>query len=91
MTDGTRRLWLAAGWILVAAVWYLSLTPAPPELLPPFRASDKVGHALAYLILMLWQIPIAERSFEVLDLTADCAGVIIGGCLIELNQQQELT
>lgn len=60
MTDGDlrsqlvlRRTWLAVGWLLVAAVLYLSLTPFPPPL-PPFANSDKFEHALAYLVLMLW-------------------------------------
>ena len=49
-------LWLATGWLLVAAVVYLSLTPAPPKLEVP--ASDKVGHVVAYAVLMFWFIQI---------------------------------
>jgi glycopeptide antibiotics resistance protein len=32
-------------------VW-LSLTPSPPKV--DFEASDKVGHVLAYAVLMFW-------------------------------------
>jgi VanZ family protein len=37
---------------MVAAIAWLSLTPAPPTL--DFRESDKVGHFLAYGALMFW-------------------------------------
>jgi glycopeptide antibiotics resistance protein len=37
---------------MVAAIVWLSLTPAPPTL--DFRESDKVGHFLAYGGVMFW-------------------------------------
>lgn len=37
---------------MVAAIVWLSLTPAPPEL--DFEHSDKLGHLLAYGMLMFW-------------------------------------
>ena len=43
---------MAAGWALVAAILYLSLTPKPPEM--AFESSDKVGHFVAYGSLMFW-------------------------------------
>lgn len=48
-----RTLWLALSWVWVAVVFYLSLTPRPPE---PFSFSnaDKLEHMLAYGLLMLW-------------------------------------
>jgi hypothetical protein len=48
-----RTLWLALSWVWVAVVFYLSLTPHPPE---PFSFSnaDKLEHMLAYGLLMLW-------------------------------------
>jgi VanZ family protein len=52
-------LWLATGWLLVTAVIYLSLTPAPPQLELP--QSDKVGHVLAYAVLMFWFIQIYHQ------------------------------
>lgn len=48
-----RPLWLAAGWVLVAAILWLSLTPRAPE---PFKFhfADKVEHFVAYLAVMGW-------------------------------------
>ena len=36
----------------MAAIAWLSLTPSPPQV--EFRESDKVGHMLAYGLLMFW-------------------------------------
>lgn len=47
-----RSAYVAAGWLLVAAIVWVSLTPAPPEL--EFQASDKVGHLAGYGLLMFW-------------------------------------
>ena len=48
-----RRSWLALGWLWVMAIFYLSLMPHPPE--PAhFWNADKLEHALAYCLLMLW-------------------------------------
>lgn len=49
----TRALWLAAGWLMVAAVVWVSLTPTPPRG-PDLPASDKLLHALTYFILAAW-------------------------------------
>jgi VanZ family protein len=45
-------LWVALGILLVAAVWWLSLTGNPPQMGP--AGSDKAGHMLAYLAQTLW-------------------------------------
>jgi VanZ family protein len=37
---------------MVAAIVWLSLTPAPPKI--DFRESDKVGHLLGYGTIMFW-------------------------------------
>ena len=47
-----RRAGLAIGWVLVAIIWWLSLTPQPPHV--DFESSDKVGHFLAYGGVMFW-------------------------------------
>jgi VanZ family protein len=47
-----RRLYVAIGWALVAAILWLSLTPAPPKV--DIDHADKVGHLLAYGGLMFW-------------------------------------
>jgi len=98
------NVWLATGWCLIAAVIYLSLTPAPPKMDMP--AGDKTGHVLTYTVLMFWFIQIyyarrsrvlialgfvllgisleflqglgGERQFEVADMIANTAGVMIG-------------
>jgi VanZ family protein len=48
-----RWSWFALGWLWVAAIFYLSLMPHPPEPVH-FRNADKLEHALAYSLLMLW-------------------------------------
>lgn len=48
-----RGSWLALGWMWVAAIFYLSLMPHPPEPVH-FINADKFEHALAYCLLMLW-------------------------------------
>ncbi len=48
-----RNAWLALGWVWVVAVFYVSLTPHPPEPVS-FSGADKFEHALAYALLMLW-------------------------------------
>ena len=47
-----RRAGLALGWAGVAAVIYLSLTPAPPRV--DVEGGDKLGHLLAYGTLTYW-------------------------------------
>lgn len=48
-----RSAWLAAGWLLVGLVAYLSLMPHPPEPLS-FHYADKFEHGFAYASLSLW-------------------------------------
>ena len=47
-----RKAWLALGWLFVAAVVYLSLTPEP--LTVDFGKGIKLDHMSAYAWLMLW-------------------------------------
>ena len=51
-----RRLWLAAGWGVVGAIVWLSLTPAPPSL--GVNLWDKAQHYSAYLLLTGWFLQI---------------------------------
>jgi VanZ family protein len=46
------KLWQTIGWLLVAAVIYLTLTPSPPHI--DVLTHDKLQHGLGYLCLMLW-------------------------------------
>lgn len=48
-----RTIWLALGCVWIATLFYLSLTPHPPEPFS-FAGADKVEHATAYCLLMLW-------------------------------------
>lgn len=47
-----RKACLAAGWAWAAAIVWLSLTPAPPDL--EIEHGDKLGHFAAYGLLMFW-------------------------------------
>ncbi|MFO1435618.1 MAG: VanZ family protein [Gammaproteobacteria bacterium] len=47
-----RALWLAAGYVLVAVIVYLSVAPSLDVNMQEGR--DKIYHALAYGTLMLW-------------------------------------
>lgn len=47
-----RAALLAGGWAYAAALVFLSLTPKPPD--PGFEHGDKLGHLLAYGLLMFW-------------------------------------
>jgi VanZ family protein len=97
-------LWLVIGWLLIAAVITVSLVPAPPDLELP--QGDKMGHVLAYAILMFWFVQIYDRAgvrvglalgfvalgislevlqgssgyrtFDVHDIAANVAGVVLG-------------
>jgi len=44
---------VALGWGWVGAIVWLSLTPAAPRVID-FAAGDKLGHLLAYGLLMFW-------------------------------------
>jgi VanZ family protein len=47
-----RAALIAGGWLYAAAIAFLSLTPKPPD--PGFAYGDKLGHLLAYSLLMFW-------------------------------------
>lgn len=47
-----RTLWVVIGWAMILAVWYLSLTPSPPEV--GVKLWDKLNHFIAYALLMGW-------------------------------------
>ena len=75
------RLWLTTGWVLIAAVVYLSLAPAPPELDLP--QGDKFGHVLAYAVLMFWFIQIYDGRRIRMGLAA---GFVTLGIVLEVLQ-----
>jgi len=47
-----RALLLAGGWLYAVAIIWLSLTPSPPQV--DIESGDKLGHFLAYGLLMFW-------------------------------------
>jgi VanZ family protein len=47
-----RRLWILGGFVFVALVIYLSLTPDPVR--APTIHDFKTGHIIAYFWLMIW-------------------------------------
>ena len=58
------RLWLTLGWILIALIVFLSLWPQTPQPLK-FQQGDKLAHAGAYMLLMLWFANIyPKRSYQ---------------------------
>lgn len=52
-------LWSTLGWVLVAAVIYLSLTPHPIEI--DMEQGDKFGHILGYMVMMSWFTQLYHR------------------------------
>jgi VanZ family protein len=47
-----RPFWVVSGWLIACGIVWLSLTPSPPQ--PGFEYGDKLGHLLAYGLLMFW-------------------------------------
>jgi VanZ family protein len=78
-----RILCVALGWLLVAAIVWLSLTPAPPSIDLP--QGDKLGHFLGYGTLMFWFCQLyATRSTRILYAT----GFAAMGVTLEFIQGQ---
>ncbi len=60
-----RVVWVSIGWLIVAAIAWLSLIPAPPTIDVP--QGDKLGHFLGYGALMFWFCQLyARRSTRIL-------------------------
>ena len=78
-----RKLWLSLGWLLVASVWYLSLTSTPPEIDLGLSFFDKISHFIAYATMMGWFMQLypsrQTRRFYAL-------GFIVMGISIEFLQ-----
>lgn len=52
-----HRLWMAAGWLMLAVVLWGTLTPEPPQFIsPPLPQFDKLEHFGAFLLLNAWFI-----------------------------------
>ena len=57
-----QRVWHGVGWFGIVLLLYLSLTPQPPEI--PVEQGDKIGHSLAYAVLMFWWAQLLVRAGE---------------------------
>lgn len=68
------RLWLSIGWLLIALIVYLSLTPHPINA-PHFHNSDKVGHLLAYAALMGWFSQIYRHASQQIKIAMALVGL----------------
>jgi VanZ family protein len=59
-----RFLWLTIGYALVASVVFLSLTSNPIDMEMGLPYEDKVFHAFAYFVLMVWFGQIYHDKFQ---------------------------
>ncbi len=75
-----RKLWLAASVLILTGILVLSALPGPS--LPAVRYSDKMGHFIAFVLLMVWFSGMFR--FRVSPLVA--LGLLVYGILIELLQ-----
>jgi VanZ family protein len=76
------KLWLTLGWLLVAAVIFLSLWPKPPQPFE-FEQSDKLSHIIAYMILTLWFANIYPQRSSQVQMSI---GFFVMGVCLELFQ-----
>jgi len=56
------NLWLSLGWLMVATIFYVSLTSSPPDLNIDIANLDKIEHFVAYFILMFWFSQLYEMN-----------------------------
>jgi VanZ family protein len=76
-----RMALVAAGWGWAAAIVWLSLTPAPPEV--DLSYGDKLGHFAAYGLLMFW---FSQLYLQTRTRLAYAAGFIAMGIGLEFLQ-----
>ncbi|MDH5446269.1 MAG: VanZ family protein [Gammaproteobacteria bacterium] len=74
-----RKLWLGLGWLLVASIWYLSLTPKPPQIDLGIDFFDKISHFTAYAAMTAWFIQLYSTTRTRLFYAAGfvCMGIAI--------------
>ena len=76
-----RRLWQAAGWLIVAAIVYFSLFQAAAPV--ALAGGDKLGHFLAYGGLMAWWSQLHASAAARFRLALACIAL---GAAMELAQ-----
>lgn len=74
-------LWLALGWLLIAVIVALTLMP-PPDRVQRFEYEDKIGHLIAYGLLMLWfaQLFIERQARFWYGLAFVALGIVLEFC-----------
>ena len=77
-----RWFWRAIGFALIAGVIWQSLTPHPLDIDVP--QGDKVGHFLAYGVLMFW---FAQLSWAHRERIRYAAGFVALGIALEFAQR----
>lgn len=82
--NGLRWLWFALGWLGVFLICYLSLMPNPPQPVS-FWNADKLEHALAYCLLMLWFSQVYRSRLSRLSVALSLVAL---GILIEFLQRE---
>lgn len=85
------RAWLFAGAVIALVVTLVSLLPA--EHVPQMGVSDKIEHAVAYLLLGFWFASVTSRQdyvFLLLALAALGGGIEIAQGLMRLGRQADL-
>jgi VanZ family protein len=75
-----RKLWIAIGWSLVIAVIILSLIPPP---IMPVDYADKIGHLIAYFVLMGWFAQIYHAPRQRIQFVI---GFLLLGAVLEILQ-----
>jgi VanZ family protein len=75
-----RRACVAGGWAIVAAIVWLSVTPAPPQI--DVAYGDKFGHVASYGLLMSWFCQLYRRRIFY------AAGFILMGVALEFVQRE---
>ena len=78
-----KRIWLIIGIIMVLAIFWVSLTPRPPQPLN-FNAADKLEHTVAYALLMWW---FAVSTFHTRTKNIYAICFVVMGVGIEFLQQ----
>jgi VanZ family protein len=85
------RAWFFGGLLIVAVIVFFSLIPA--QKLPQLGVSDKIEHAIAYLLLGFWFASVIARwdyIFVLLGLIALGGSVEIAQGLMGLGRQADI-
>jgi len=72
---GLKKLWVGIGWLLVIAVIVLSLIPSPPLMMQTIDYGDKIGHLIAYFVLMGWFALVYHMPRQRLEILQGLSGI----------------